>query len=271
MYKEYNFKCLNKETEFNISSGVLLGDDIVFGPNCKLISIGFGSFLGDDLYIDVPELYIGDYTTIHRGGTIHGYLPCRIGHNCWIGQFAIIDSIGGISIGNNVGIGAHSQLWSHIKFGDTLEGCKWNKASGLKIEDDVWFVGHCIVSPIHACKKSMLMVGGVITMDMEENHVYAGVPAKDITSKVGKQFEIISIEEKQEMFNKHYQNFLVINNLTKSDYQILVVDKINKDRIPKETVFNLKDRTYLPTRTELEYKFMKYLLYDKAKFIPIEI
>ena len=108
---------LNKDTKFTLADQVTIGKNITFGPNCKSVSIGFGSYLGDDLYIDVPELVIGEYTTIHRGGTIHGYKACNIGHNCWVGQFVIIDSIGGTTIKNNVGIGAHSQLWSHMKFG----------------------------------------------------------------------------------------------------------------------------------------------------------
>lgn len=263
------FIALNKNTEFNLSDRVVFGENVVFGPNCKKITIGYGSFLGNDIYIDIPELTIGDYTTIHKNTTIHGYKPCKIGHNCWIGQFTIIDSIGGTSIGNNVGIGASSQLWSHIKFGDTLEGCLWNKNSSLTIEDDVWFVGHCIVSPILARKKSMLLVGGVITKDMEENHVYAGVPAKDITNQVGPQFKQVSLEEKIELFNQLYQQFLVENNLTSNDFSILVVDKIDVKSTERETIFCIKDRAYSPFRSENEYRFIKFMLYEKAKFLPV--
>ena len=43
------------------------------------------------------------------------YLPEINGNN----------EIGGMNIGNNCGIGAHSQLWSHIKYGDMLEGCRF--------------------------------------------------------------------------------------------------------------------------------------------------
>jgi thiamine monophosphate synthase len=60
----------------------------------------------------------------------------------------------------------------------------------------VWFVGHCIVSPINAKDKSMALVGSVVTKDMDENKIYAGSPAKDITEKVLPQFKKITIEEK---------------------------------------------------------------------------
>lgn len=264
---------MNSNTEIIIEDKVVLGSRIKIGSNCKRLTIGYGSFIGDDVYIDSVEVNVGEYTAIHKNTTIHGYKKCVIGNNCWIGQNSIIDSIGGTTIGNNVGIGAYSQLWTHIKFGDLLEGCRWNKVSELVVEDDVWFVGHCIVSPITAKRKSMLMVGSVVTKDMEENHVYAGSPAKDVTHKLGSQFIEKSIEQKKNEFKNLYIEFLNINNLDSSLFPIKIIDDIDTylDTDNEEiTVFFIKQRKYLPVRSELEHKFMKYLLYDKAKFSPIK-
>lgn len=263
---------MNPETNVIINDRCHIGKNVRFGPQCKIIEIGYGSNIGDDVYIDVPELYIGEYTTVHKGNTIHGYQPLHIGHNCWIGQSCVLDSIGGCFIGNNVGIGAYSQLWSHIKFGDTLEGCKWNSIKKLIIEDDVWFVGHSIVSPIHAKKKSMLMVGGVITKDMEENHIYGGSPAKDLTDKLGMQFRNKSIEEKREEFEVLYLEFLKLKGIHEKEFKIIIHESyanyVSGDTEDNFTIYFLNERTYIPTRSEYEFQFMKYLLYDKAKFIP---
>lgn len=272
----FDFKSINTNTEYIIGKNVKFGRNIVFGSNCKEIIIGYGSFLGDDIYIDVPYLSIGEYTTIHKNTTIHGYKPCKIGNNCWIGQNCIIDSIGDIEINNNVGVGAYSQIWTHSKFGDSLEGCKWNKTSKLIVEDDVWFSGHCIVTPIIAHKKSMLMVGGVITKNMKENHVYGGAPAVDLTDKLGSQFISKSIEEKKEIFKKLYLEFLNISNIMEENFEIIVEESIDINKnyqnlYDSKTVFFLNERKYIPNRSEHEYKFMKYLLYDKAKFNPINI
>ena len=259
----------NERTKFDISQRVKFGKNIVFGDKCRKIKIGFGTFLGDNIYIDIPELEIGDYCRIHQNGVIHGYQPCQIGHNCWIGQNTIIDSIGGTRIGNNVGIGAFSQLWSHIKFGDMLEGCRWNSQKYLIVDDDVWFVGHCIVSPIHAKRRSMLLVGGVATKDMEENHVYAGSPAKDVTNKTGPQFAPITYRKKLQEFNKLYREFLGISGLMERDFRATVTDDLtDKQSNEYETFFNLAERTYSPSRSENEYRFFQFLLYDRAKFVP---
>jgi acetyltransferase-like isoleucine patch superfamily enzyme len=257
-------------TSLELSDEVTIGRNVVLGPNCRTVRIGFGSFLGDEVYIDVPELVIGDYTSIHRGTTIHGYEPCRIGHNCWIGQYCVIDSIGGTSIGNNVGVGAQSQLWSHIKFGDTLAGCRWNSTGPLTVEDDVWFVGHCIVSPIVAHAGSMLMVGGVATGNMEANRIYAGMPAKDITEKIGPQFDDVPVADRVENFRALHGEFLEDSGLTVDEFDIEIVEGLSgASSSDRRTAFDVGARSYVPSRSEAEVRFMRFLLYDRAKFVPV--
>ena len=173
----------------------------------KSIIIGDNTFIGKNVQIICDEFEIGDYGKIHNHTTIHGYKGCKIGHNAWIGQFTIIDCIGGTTIGNNCGIGAHSQLWSHIKFGDTLEGCRFNSSNELKIGNDVWFVGHCIVYPIIAEDKSMALAGSVVTNNMLSNVIYAGTPAKSISEKLGFQFQDHTIDDKHNKIINYLNDF----------------------------------------------------------------
>ena len=225
------------------------------------ISIGDNTYIGHNVQIICDDFSIGDYSKIHHDTNIHGYKPCVIGHNAWIGQFVIIDSIGGVKIGNNCGIGAHSQLWSHIKFGDTLEGCRFLTEKELCVGNDVWFVGHCIVSPVAAKDKSMAMVGSVITKDMEFNTIYAGAPAKEISSKIGLQFKEVSIEEKKQLMSQYLEksncnNIKIVGSHTEFNWE----DSIS--------YFDVLTRTYTKKRTEDEIKFMLFLLPEKGKFIP---
>ena len=172
-----NFLSIPETCQVSIAENVTIQGNVIVSNNCKSIKIGFGSFIGRDTYIDTESLNIGEYTTIHHGAIIQGE-EVQIGHNCWFGHYSIIDGTGGCFIGNNVGAGAHSQLWSHMKFGDVLAGCRFNSQNKLIIEDDVWLVGHSIVGPIKAEKKSLLMTGSFATQDMKENKVYWGNPAK---------------------------------------------------------------------------------------------
>ncbi len=255
----------NNNVLIQIADNVSIGKNVVLGPRCKEIHIGFGCFIGNNIYIDVEYLNIGDYTTIHHGAVIHG-IKTTIGHNCWFGHYTIIDSLGGDTrIGNNVGVGAHSQLWSHMKFGDTLNGCRWNSSSRLYLDDDVWLVGHSIVGPIHAKAKSMLMTGGIAMKDMEFNQIYAGAPAKNVTDKFGNQFEEIDYVEKLRRFSALRFEFCEIENLNTEIFQ--VVEEYTENLTV--TQFNIKDRTYKPIRNISEYKFIKFMLYEKAKWVPV--
>lgn len=226
--------------------------------NAKNIVIGDNTYIGDNVQIIIDELNIGDYCKIHHHTNIHGYKPLSIGHNTWIGQGTIIDSIGGTTIGNNCGIGAYSQLWSHIRYGDPLIGCNYEGEKPLIIGNDVWFVGHCVVAPIVAKDKSMALVGSVITKDMEENHIYGGSPANDLTNKIQPQYTDISIIQKRDIISKF-----------KLPHDVSIIesweDVTNLNNI---TFFNIVDRTYNKRQTDTEIQFMKMLQSKLIKFIP---
>lgn len=240
---------------------------VIRGVNgkAKSIVIGDNCYIGHNVQIICDDFSIGDYSKIQHDTNIHGYLPCKIGHNAWIGQFTIIDSIGGMEIGNNCGIGAHSQLWSHIKYGDTLEGCKFLGNKKMNIGDDVWFVGHCIVSPINAEDKSMAMAGSVVTKDMKYNQIYAGSPAKSISDKIGFQFKDVSLDEKilkMQNYLKEWRGDLNFIKIVSSASDIV----FDNDNI---SYFNISNRTYTKRKSKEEISFMKFLLPSRAKFIPL--
>lgn len=249
---------------------LIVGNNVIIEPNviinCKRLVLGDGVIIKSGTRIDMVDLVIGDYSKINDNCLLTGTDWCRIGHNCWIGHNSIIDSIGTTNIGDNVGIGAHSQLWSHIYFGDLLEGCRFGSQKPLVIEDDVWFVGHCIVSPIVAKNKSMALVGSVVTKDMEENHVYAGVPARDVTDHVGVQYENTELNIKREMMEKYLQEF--ISKFKPKQNRIRIVDKINLNQ-KKISQFSLTERLYVKNMHPEEVSFIRFLHPTKAKFLPI--
>jgi acetyltransferase-like isoleucine patch superfamily enzyme len=249
-----------------ISPAARIHESVVFGPNCREIRIGHGARIHRDIYIDAETLSIGDYVTIHHGTILHGD-RISIGHNCWIGHYCILDGHGGeLSIGNNVGIGAQSQLWSHMKFGDRLAGCRWHRMESLIVEDDVWFVGHCIVTPIRAEEKSMLMVGGVATKNMLANRVYAGSPARDMTDTFGPQFNEPSEEARLSGFQDLLKEYETAGGNT--SWIRVMNGSWPANPEPGVTCFDPIGRRYRPLYSEEESAFMRFCLYDRAKFLP---
>ena len=253
------------------SKNIKLGKNVIIEPSAMIrgingladnITIGDNTYIGSNVQIICDNFSIGDYGKIHHNSNIHGKMPISIGHNLWCGQYTIIDTYGGTTIGDNCGIGAHSQLWSHIKYGDTLEGNRFNSTKKMIIGNDVWFVGHCIVSPINASNKSMAMAGSVITKDMKQNHIYAGTPAKDMTDKIGNPFKKNSLEIKYKKMLSYLKSFNVKTN------KIKIIKKYPSDMNANISYFNVKDRSYTKRLSKEEISFMHFLLPEKAKFTP---
>lgn len=249
---------------------LIVGKNVIIEPGvdirCRRLIIGDGVVIRSGTKIEMVDLVIGDYTKINNNCLLTGTDWCRIGHNCWFGHYSLVDSIGTTWIGNGVGVGAHSQLWTHIYFGDILEGCRFASHKPLVIRDDVWFVGHCVVSPIVAKKRSMAMVGSVITKDMDnENHIYAGVPGIDITDRIGTQFQEVPIEEKKAKLEQYLSDFLLRYKPKRN--RIKIVEQIQPE-LSNFSQFDVSNRRYLKNNFTEEVRFMQYLLPTKAKFIP---
>lgn len=256
--------------EVSIGRGVVIEEGVVIrgktSLKAKRVVIGDHAFIGHSTRIAVDDLEIGDYVVLHNHSLVTGDKPCRIGHCCWFGQNVILNSAGGLTIGRGVGVGAYSQLWSHVAHGDTLQGCRWNSVKPLVIEDDVWFVGHCIVSPIIARERSMALIGSVVTKDMEANHVYAGVPAQDTTGRLGPQFAPVSVEEKQQRLTDLLETFYAKHPQFRPG-TIKAVSSLDEVADAECTTFDVSTRTYNKRLTDVEVAFMKFLL-PTIKFFP---
>ena len=225
--------------EIILGKGVVIEKGVVItgkDKKAKKVKIGDFAYIGENTKIIVDEFYLGDYSKLHAYSFCHGNKPLRIGRNCWIGGNVILDSIGGLDIDDNVGIGAQSQIWTHIKFGDIVEGSRFNSVKYMHIKKDAWFVGHCIVSPVIVEEKSMAMVGSVVTRDMEYNNIY--VSADEKLNRLQKL--IRSFEEKYPQFKNE------IKGITHTDEQS-----------DNYTWFNVSNRTYNKRYEEAEILFLK--------------
>jgi acetyltransferase-like isoleucine patch superfamily enzyme len=253
-----------------------------------LFEVSDFSFLGHNQNCLCSTFTIGDYTTIHNSCFITGFEPCLIGHNCWIGQGTILNSNKKLTIGNNVGIGTNSQLWTHIIHGELLEGCTLHGEHPLTIEDDVWIVGGAVISPNLTLRKgSVIMVGSVLTRSTEKFHCYAGVPAKDITDKIN-PYKEISLDEKYAMMSTFLDDYNSTNGARYKDDIYLLTDiksfngntntrpavVIIKNGKPESlgdqiSVFSLETKTYIKRLTDIEESFVRFHERFRAKFIPV--
>lgn len=234
------------------------------GGPAKRVVLGDFAYVGRDTRILVPEFWLGDYTKLHAFSFVHGELPARVGRNCWFGGNVVLDSLGGLDIDDNVGVGAQSQIWTHIQFGDLVQGCRFHSRKHVYIARDVWLVGHCIASPVSFGERSMALVGSVITKDMAPGRVYAGVPAVDVTSKTGPQFAETSTARKIEILEQMISDF-------ESDRPEFRNRLKACSSIPEvtdgATHFDVESRTYNKQRSDAEIAFLRQHV-PLVKFSP---
>jgi len=255
-----------------------LGKNIFFGERTKIcnddggpmnsIIVGDNVQIHHDSTIMIPSFSVLDYTKINNNFYAYGTNNLEIGYNCWFGSGVILDTLGELKIGNNIGVGSRVQIYSHAKFGDTLYGCKVNGKKRVELLDDVWIAPGCIVTMASLAQKSMLLSGCVLTKNTIKNHIYAGIPAQDITDKIGFQFdEKISFNRIFIQLEKYLDIFYLNNpSLDKNLIEICLKkpEKVDKDI----SYFVVEDRKYIKRLSEVEISFIKFLLPDKGKFIP---
>jgi acetyltransferase-like isoleucine patch superfamily enzyme len=263
-----------KYLDEKIKPKVIIGDNNVINDNTRIL-------------IGSQDVVIGDWNVFHNDMLILGGNGLHIGHNCWFGQNTILDGSGKLQISNGVRVGMYSQIWTHVASGELIEGCLLFGERETIIEDDVWLVGSCVVSSgVRLRKKSVFLINSVITKDSESEKVYSGSPAKmnekiNVWRKVELTEKLIMMLNWAYIFcasNKDYSvrdniesgYFGIISSDEKENLVIFIEDKFENSYHKNITLFNLVNKTYTKTNSELERKFYKFIYNHKARFIPFK-
>ncbi len=252
----------------------VIGKGVVFGRGvivkCGDLYIGDGCIIGDNVIIETSQFSIGDYGTIGRSCLFPGPGKLQIGHNFWLGRDCIVDSQGGTSIGNNVGIGSGSQLWTHMKYGSLLDGCRFHTTKPLNVSDNAWLVGHVLCSPVNIGPRSVIMFGSLVTKDIMPDTVVAGVPTQDVTSKIGRPFEPLLPQERKELLLEHINRACEADHVLKENRSkfLLVEKEPTKEDWSDKVVINFETGTYIKRNTNLERRLIRKLLPD-IKLLPL--
>lgn len=292
---------------------VILGHHAAISDGCTVrgvggparhVELGDRFFLGPSSTVLVPEFVAGDYVAIHNHLLCNGYKACVIGHNTWIGQNCILNSTDELTIGNNVGIGAYSSVYTHAYNGELLEGCEiWNTGP-VVIEDNAWLVGgYNVISPgVTVGRRSMVLTSSVVSKDVPEAHAVGGVPAKDLTDRL-RPFRDMSLEEKLEMMRRFVGEFVserhagesseiegghLVNPADDEPFFVIVQDELTPAGLPdatgavyvgaagtgevdeRVTVFDISTKRYGKRRTPLEVALIGFMNGYRARFVPAD-
>jgi len=195
--------------------------------DCKLLSngeiiIGKNSMIKEQVIINsFKKIKIGDRCIIDRnvfvGGMQSEQSEIEIGNDCAILYRAYLNPTKKITLGNNVGIGGYSQIFTHGAWQNVLLGYP-NKFEEITIKDNVWIPWNVMVLPgVTIGENTIIGAGSVITKNIPKNVFAAGNPAvikrknvkKETPNKSKKNKIMLDILEN---FHIYAQNFLKLPN-----------------------------------------------------------
>lgn len=211
--KEVFFEILNaffkKDLFFGISKTAIveteeIGEDVSIGHFsyiCEGVKIGNHVIIERNVVIQCPT-QIEDYTIIHSGvviGTdgfgyysniegLHKKVPhlggVQIGAHVEIGANTCIDrgTMGDTIVGNNVKIDNLCHISHNVVIEDNAIVIALTLLGGSSYLGENVYVAPCaaVMNQIVVGKNSVIGIGAVVTKDVGENRVVAGVPAKDL-------------------------------------------------------------------------------------------
>ncbi len=265
------------EFAFHRDSTIRIGDNCIVNSGVKFVCDG-------------GDVSIDDWTTLHDRCLVLSSKGVEIGQHCWFGQNTIIDGTGGMTIGNGVRVGMYSQLWSHVAAGEQIEGCTLYGTRPVKIEDDVWLVGSCIVaSGLTLGRRSIALIGSNITKSTMPATVVAGSPA---AVKPGLDFYkpltliekwamlrdwLVSIAEELDLvLDEHTDGIVRLQprepGNDASQELVFACRSSDAARLRNEssaTVCCVEDKRYNKRLTSIESRVLKILAGNKARFYRV--
>jgi acetyltransferase-like isoleucine patch superfamily enzyme len=289
-----------------LGDGALISDDCVIsavGGAAGEFELGDHSLIGPSSSVLTPRFVAGDYVAIHNHLLANGYEPCWVGHNTWIGQNCVLNSTAELTIGNNVGIGAYSSIYTHAWNGELLEGCEIHTSSPVRIEDNAWLVGaYNVVSPgVTIGARAMVLTSSVVSKDVPPAHTVAGVPARDMTDRIT-AFRDVTLDQKVAMMRRFVDEFVaerhpddsraidggwLIETESGPRFFVVVTDEdIDADRDgcgvvyardanglrvgDGVTVFDISTKQYVKRGTAPEIELIRFMNGYRARFVPAD-
>ena len=156
--------------EIDLSLFAGLGTNVIFEPGAMV-------FHPEHIVLG-NNIYIGHYAILK------GYYKNRmvVGDNVWIGQHCFLHSAGGLSIGNNVGIGPGVRITTarHIESGRDFPILFANLAMApVVLKDDCNIgVNSVILSGVTIGRGAQVGAGAVVVEDVPDYAIVTGVPAR---------------------------------------------------------------------------------------------
>ena len=156
----------------------------------QLASCGEGCLFEPEVLIFHPEnVHLGREVYVGHRAILKGYYDevMRIGDGTWIGPTCFFHSAGGLTIGRNVGIGPAVKILTstHAEAGREVPILHAPiRRAPVVIEDDADLgIGAIVLPGVRVGRGAQVGAGAVVTEDVPEYAVEAGVPARVLRTR----------------------------------------------------------------------------------------
>ena len=215
---EFNCKSIHVGDNTHVFNDVnIKGGSFYIDSDCKIrpfarfnvkkkFELGKNSKIGCYWNISGREIKIGENLWCVDGdffgnGIIGGgscfdvHSKLEIGNNCHLGLYTYINTARPVIIGNNVGFGFRSIIWTHGAWQNVLEGYSASFAP-VTIGDNAWIPTNIQIMPgVSIGEGSTIGSGSIVTKDIPNFCLAVGVPVKIIRNE--KEWpKKLSIEDK---------------------------------------------------------------------------
>jgi acetyltransferase-like isoleucine patch superfamily enzyme len=167
-----------------LKNGVKIGDNVTINVSEK-ITIGDRSTIGDSFLLAGRDLEIGTefwsghHCQIGGGSCFEKTSSLRLGYWCHLGDFGFINTARQVRIGNEVGMGIGTKIYTHGAYLSFLDGFPVDFGP-IEIGDNVWLPGATVLPNVRIGNNVVIGVGSVVTKSLPAGCLAAGVPARVI-------------------------------------------------------------------------------------------
>lgn len=144
----------------------------------------------NDRWERAKRLGFGKGTNIYDSSYVIG--DVKVGNDCWIGMFTILDGSGGLTIGDNCTISAAVHIYSHDNLKATLSTNQIAiERENVSIGNNCYIAPHSIISKgVKLGNSSVVAAHSFVNKSFPDFAIIAGIPAKQIGKVVIKENNI---------------------------------------------------------------------------------
>lgn len=185
--------------DLEMSGGkIILDDGVQIRKKCVIhivgqLKIGKNSIISENCVIrgrDISlgrEFYANHHSEIGGGSCFEKHSRLEIGYWFHMGSYSIVNTTMPIKIGNQVGIGRFTNIYTHGAYLSCLDGFPVTFGP-VEIGNNVWIPSATVLPNVKIGSNVVIGVGSIITKDIPSNCLAVGAPCKVVKENYPVQF-----------------------------------------------------------------------------------